>query len=132
MEAFRSTLPKGCKNETSEKLTLCLNRISNFYTTRWDYALLFTLGMTILFYTLLCLSLGIYPSFSSDGVQYFYEEISVGLFEFFLITHPVDFMKDYGVAQYNGLAMFFDVFGRISISYGIYQFIQAFRKHGRR
>lgn len=140
---FLKTFLKGLKSflisltrESLEKVTLFLNYISNNHGSSWGRAFIFTASATVVFYFFVCYSLGITPEFTPEGWGNFKDHISHGIFQFFLITHDVKFMEEVVdenvVIEYNSCTYLADIFGRIFISYGIYQFIQAFRKHGRR
>lgn len=48
--------------------------------------------------------------------------------EWFLITHRFDFMS----TDVGGWGKLWDLLGRIVIGYGIYQFVAAFRRHGKK
>ena len=52
-------------------------------------------------------------------------------FTFLDPTHKIDFLKDKGVTL-SGWSSLVDFLGRIVVGYGIYQFISAFRKHGKK
>jgi hypothetical protein len=123
------------KNNWSKKpigdfLINFLNKISNDYGLNWIQGLIFTLIMGLLFFLLSLLFLKDFPyqiGFGNtiDGIIY-------GLkyyFQFLLPTHKPDYLIKYNPT--TGF-YFFDLFGRIIVSYGIYQVISAFRKFNKK
>ena len=106
-------------------LTLRLNDISNNHGESWGQALLFTFVGAALFYIGYLLAIG--QSFQ------FKNSIDWGLvgqyFNFLDPTHKEDFIKD---AKQGFASRFIHFMGRIFVGYGIYQFISAFRKHGKK
>lgn len=126
MDAYLDTL--SWQNDKAEILTLWANKLSSNHGTRWVQAVTFTIIVTAAFYTLYLITLCVLPFCSCGYPDLTSTKIAVGFFEFFLLNHKFGFL---GIEE-NWLSSFFDIFGRIFIGYGIYQTIQAFRKHGRR
>lgn len=120
------------KNEPQEKFALWLNKTSNDFGLSWWKAAKFTVGVTALFYVLYLISLGNPPAkFGWDGWKSFLTAIHYSakyFMRFFIITHDLDFMKDY---EPNAGSYLIDTIARIFIAYGIYQTVQAFRKYGK-
>lgn len=115
-----------------ERFTLFLNRWSNNHGTSWELALGFTTALSIILFTCYALSLGFRVDLSWNGVKYFFD-IASHIGEFIFPFHKPGFMSEsYIGAVENGWSRLWDMLGRIFISYGIYQLVQAFRKHGRR
>lgn len=116
----------------SELILLFFNRISNQHGLRWDRSVLFTILIAIVFFILYLLSLTKTPmhwGWADSGSFYAESQITLQYFiRFFIITHDLDFMKDY---QPTALSFVIDFFGKVFIGYGIYQTIQAFRKYGK-
>jgi len=112
---------KSCQ----EYLILLLNKCSNNHGASWLRGVIFTLIVSVFFFNLALFSTGnyifdIHYVFKSD-----LSEIFKYYFVFLLPTHNPDFM------QHENPKVFFyilDFVGRVFISYGIYQTIQAFRK----
>lgn len=130
IEAHRNKLQN--ENEwrsLPERFTLFLNRWSNNHGTSWELAFGYTVVVTFLSYLLYSFSLGLLIKCSPYCMASMLNpRFWSGLFEFFLPIHRFGFL---GVPD-TGWSAFIDVVGRIFIGYGIYQTIQAFRKHGRR
>jgi len=115
-----------------EKFILFMNRISNGFGLNWIRGIGFTLITALIFFIpyLLCLKNPYYQwgwvdwqafwEVSGQTVKYYVE--------FFYAAHKFDFMEQY---QPKGFAYILDMVGRIFITYGYYQTIQAFRKYGR-
>lgn len=122
-----------------ERLTFWLNEISNNHGESWSRALKFTLFSGLLTFVLylfsnkylLDVSIILHPSkiqwnidwkFIKDNFHYF--------FDFLNPTHKSDLIKEAkNPSAWSGL---WDLLGRISIGYGIFQLISAFRKHSKK
>jgi hypothetical protein len=114
------------ENNWQERLTLWLNDISNNHGTSWIHAFWFTLISGFL-----CFALSVF------GYQFPLLEINpfrwdfnnwLGYFvQFMLPTHKFDYIKT--TLDASGWFYFWDFTGRIMVGYGVYQFIQAFRKY---
>lgn len=104
-----------------------LNRVSNNHGENWARALVFTLGISLLIYSGYFISVNYHKDLSWKGTGDF-----IGYYFSFLdLTHRIDFMVK-ETTRLNGLSRFLDFLGRVVIGYCIYQFIAAFRRHGRR
>lgn len=105
-------------------IILTLNWSSNLFGVSWFAGLLFIVTFGGLFYLLSITSLSshiftISPSeWQLSEAKYF--------FEFLNPTHKIDYIQE---GNLNGNFYAFDFIGRIFVGYGIYQFIQAFRKY---
>ncbi len=103
-----------------------LNHYSNLHGENWGRALAFTLLLPMYLYITYLLSLGkvfsIKNSIDWNIIGYF--------FTFLDPTHKIDFWVE--SQNLNGWARFIDFLSRIVVSYGIYQLIVAFRKHGKK
>jgi hypothetical protein len=124
-----------------EKLGFFLNRASNNHGESWPRALAFTVILSIVFYfgsmwalkydfdcTLLFNRKG-YSFLTDFGLIKTYGE---RFFGFLNPTHGFDYMsKDTGLQPDFGHSCW-DFFGRIFIGYGFFQFIAAFRRHGKK
>lgn len=118
------------KKSFKEKFVLSLTKLSNAFGTDWLKGVKFTMCSVIIFYTLYVLSLGKIPvTFGWNGWGECWEAINlIGIYfmKFFIVTHDPDFMLKYVP---NFFSYLFDAAGRISVSYGIVQTVQAFRKY---
>lgn len=109
-----------------EVLGYSLNMCSNKHGESWPRALLFTFAAAALFFTpYYALARGGSFSFTyaSDYIKY--------LIQFIDLTHKYDFM----VPEKNKLSaelVALDFVGRLAVGYGIFQFISAFRRHGKK
>jgi hypothetical protein len=130
MIAYEKEIPK--KTRLSEWFLVWLNKVSNHYGLSWVRGFCFTFIVGFLFYILYLSSLHHLPfNWGWGGVNGFVNAIdnSIKYFiKFFIITHDLDFMDSYGP---TGISYLIDFFSKIFIGYGIYQTIQAFRKHGK-
>lgn len=120
------------RKRPSEKLMLLLNRISTNHGLSWARGLLFTITISVIFFSLYLLCLNTRPfNFGWVSINSFFNACNI-TFQYFIrfitITHDFDFMKDYSP---NGINFLIDFTSKIFIGYGIYQTIQAFRKYGK-
>ncbi len=103
-----------------------LNHYSNLHGENWGRALAFTLFLPAFLYILYLIIVG--------RIFLFHNPINLNLigyyFSFLDPTHKTDFLED--SKDLNGWARFIDFLSRIVVSYGIYQLIVAFRKHGKK
>jgi len=97
---------------TSDLLLLSLNKISNNYKTSWLYALIFTFSVAFISHSILSIS---ESNDFCDGLK------------FVKLLNPTDF-SFYGDAH-SGKIYTVYFLAKISIGFGIYQLIQAFRKY---
>ena len=105
-------------------ITFRLNGFSNRHGESWGRAFLFTAGVAGLFYLLFLLSIGrLLKSTAFDW------ELAGKYFTYLDPTHKIDFIAH---ANLNFVSYLTDFLSRIFVGYGIYQFISAFRKHGRK
>jgi uncharacterized protein YjbI with pentapeptide repeats len=108
----------------SNSILLFVNLISNGFGGSWIVGLIFTTAMMIGSFYLAMKSIN-YTEFdlSPNNVKLF--------FQFINPTHKI---KDLGITEPSITSCFYiyDFLGRIFIGFGIYQFIQAFRKFGKK
>jgi len=107
-------------NTTSnDRLTLWLNKISNLHGESWARTLgvFFALIIPAIYFSYL---LALKVPLDNCGLLWKY-------FEFLNPAHSMKFIDENTTVK-NG-AILLDFIGRIVVSYGIYQFIAAFRKH---
>lgn len=124
MEIYHKELTTSDNSKWFDKWILYFSKISNEYGTNWSKGVFFTLISGIIFFSIFLL-------FISDELIYDCTIKSIGLmlkhfFEFINVTNWnfKPFNIDYGYAY---IVLFI---GRILISYGVIQTIQAFRKYG--
>ena len=103
---------------------LCLNLISNFFGVSWMISLVFISLIGGLFFLL---SITEIPEFyfTYKPKEWEVEHLKYFL-EFLNPTHKFDYIQKENLST---KFYFFDFIGRIFVGYGIYQFIQAFRKY---
>lgn len=107
----------------NEVLMLKMNRLSSGHGSRWDLALFFTAIVTTLTYLLIFIQVEGHIKLSySDHLNYAMKVLNVTSWDFTLFGQSVQEFP----GAYNILFI-----GRLFIGFGIYQFIQAFRKLGK-
>jgi hypothetical protein len=110
-------------NSTSnDRITLWLNRLSNLHGESYLRALVFIALSALAFYLIHLCAIGrLYwgGEFDPNLLGYY--------FEYWNPAHKINFIA--GDEKISGGAVAFDFVGRVFVSYGIYQFIAAFRKH---
>ncbi|WP_418499571.1 pentapeptide repeat-containing protein [Flagellimonas sp.] len=119
LNAYKKELKK---NQWEEAFILWLNNLSSKHGLNWLRSSIFTLTIAMLSY----IAYFITENYSSevslniDSINYFL----IGYFKFLIPTYNPPFQ--------NGLSLWFQylpyIIGKIFITYGIYQTIQAFRK----
>ncbi len=112
-------------NRMQNSFVLFLNFISNNYGKSWLRGVGFTLGCTLIFFYLLLISTNHYQF----GIGLPYEDFQGNgklFFDFLNPTHKTSILKS---LEPNVSTYFIDFIGRIFITYGIYQTVQAFRKY---
>jgi len=118
------------KKVASEKafnlLGFWLNKISNNHSESWRVALRFVLLISAIMYSLYYISIHWQEPFGFAKTGRFFGDY----FGFLDITHRIDFHVP--KEQLTPWSKFFDFFGRILIGYGFFQFIAAFRRHGKK
>ena len=123
--------PKGrlftwWSEEAFDLFNFRLNRLSNNHGESWRRALAFSFWLLFPVYILYFISVNYHRPFSWGGAGDF-----IGNFFSFLdITHKADFLVEKG--QLNPASKIIDFFGRVLIGYCIYQFVAAFRRHGKK
>lgn len=126
---------KGGINLT--RVNLWLNKISNDFGRNWGRGILFTLGLGVLFFYLLVISTKEYEL--GFGFPVFCDGRLVAAFVKYM--NPIRFLEtdtlfkgslNQPFATLSGVSYILDMVGRILITYGIYQTIQAFRRFGRK
>lgn len=103
-----------------------LNKISNNHSESWRVALRFVLIVSAVTYSLYYVTIHCHEPFGFAKTGRFFGDY----FGFLDITHKIDFHVP--KEQLTFWPKFFDFFGRILIGYGFFQFIAAFRRHGKK
>jgi len=117
------------KNNFWEKANLWLNRFSSNHGQSWGKALGSTLIVGTILYSAYCYSLGYHLSSGAGSFKVFIHCLSHFL-EFLNPLHKFDFLK--GLIAISDISYLIDSLSRLVLAYFIYQFIQAFRKHGKK
>lgn len=113
-------------HEFFDWLNLWLNDWSSIYGTSYLRAFLFTILIGLLFFNLSLISTDLF-AFSFNPIEWEIAEGAKYFVQFLIPTHKFDYLGnkvDTGTAFY-----ILDFVGRLLVGYGIYQFIQAFRKY---
>ncbi len=120
---------KQLKNQWYNKLdnwsVFGLNRLSNKYGQSWVRAVIFTLLVALTFFYFTIVNTTAYDVGINSTTITVISANTKSFFEFLLPTHSVNFIEN---KEPDSLSYFFDFLGRIFISYGIYQIVQAFRR----
>lgn len=103
-----------------------LNKISNNHSESWRVALRFILIISVVMYSLYYISIHCHEPLGFTKTGRFFGDY----FGFLDITHRIDFHVP--KEQLSPWSKLFDFFGRILIGYGFFQFIAAFRRHGKK
>lgn len=114
---------------TEEKFNLLnfrLNKLSNNHGESWGKALWFIFLGSLIIFSIYYTALHYTEPFSFQATDRFF----TAYFGFLDPTHKMDFYVK--KEELWSVPVFFDLFGRIIIGYGIYQLIAAFRRHGRK
>ncbi|RZJ63492.1 MAG: hypothetical protein EOO47_28500 [Flavobacterium sp.] len=131
MEAFYKTIT--WKRNFWEKLNLFMNRYSNYHGQSWARGLLFLFLSILLCYGAYLFASGIrFGSLANElHRDRFYRNLSL-FFDFASPVHRSDELAKNLAIRLSNCSRFIEGASRILIGYGIYQMIQAFRKHGKK
>lgn len=110
-----------------DRFNLWLNWVSNNHGKSYGRAFLFVIGIGWLFFYLSLLATISYE-FSLNPAEWEFKKGLEYFVQFLLPTHKFGYMSSDGVILTAGFYIL-DFFGRLLVGYGIYQFIQAFRKY---
>lgn len=132
MRSYSSEL-KQQKGRFSEKIVLRLNCLSSVHGTRWDIALVFTVTVWFLFFSIF---MWIREGFSFSGEFLpFTKPFWDGAVKFLWLPEGIEMLTDaINNSQCVGAVISmiaFYLLGKVGIGYGIFQTISAFRKHGK-
>jgi uncharacterized protein YjbI with pentapeptide repeats len=122
-------------NKLPEKFILIFNWLSTNYGTNWSRGVGFTLGTGLIFFLVLVSFLLNEPYFvwGWENWKEFWKVLDTGLeyyVQFLNPGHSFNFMKEFKPSP-KGVSYAVDAIGRIFVTYGYYQTIQAFRKYKR-
>ncbi|MFN8430172.1 MAG: hypothetical protein U0V04_09350 [Spirosomataceae bacterium] len=128
LEEYRKSINWG--NRFWEKLNLTINKITNNYGTNWAQALLVTLVVNGVFFTIFSFSLGYLPG---KNLNLFWELFSYSP-EFLNPLRKAEFIEKIGGknVEYGNWSRIIDYSARIFVTICVYQLIQAFRKYGKK
>jgi hypothetical protein len=112
--------------EIQNLFLLYLNILSNKHGTSWWRGVLFTLSIGLFFFYISILSTENYEISIKNISWVDFTSCVKYFFTFMLPTHSIDYLNNERPKMFFYL---WDFLGRIFISYGIYQTIQAFRKY---
>jgi hypothetical protein len=131
LNTYMSTLKCG-----GEKINLLFNSWSNKHGQSWVRALCVLLGGSAIFYTFYCRALGFKTDFSAQGFHVFLRN-SGYLLEFINPIRKSEFLPKALLKTKNEpailtIAYSIDSVSKLFNAYLIYQFIAAFRKHGKK
>jgi hypothetical protein len=108
-----------------DQITLWLNSVSNNHATSYIRAFFFILTVGWFFFYLSLISTKSYE-FSLEIREWEISKSFQYFVQFLIPTHKFDYMGN--DVSLTSSFFLFDFFGRMFVGYGIYQFIQAFRK----
>jgi len=120
---------RSCKRRWGMRLEYLgykLNQVSNKFGEDWRVALVFVLAVSMLLYIGYYTSVHYRDEWSLSACGDFFKYY----FQFLDLTHKYDFMTDKDAI--TAISVMIDFLGRVFIGYGIFQFIAAFRKHGKK
>jgi uncharacterized protein YjbI with pentapeptide repeats len=126
-KTFKKTLEnkKNTWQNSFDQVSLWLNRVSNNHGTSYLNSLIFVLVVGGFFFYLSLISTDSFE-FTPFPCQW---DLEVGFkyyIQFLIPTHKFNYMGDN--IKLTSCFYVFDFLGRLFVGYGIYQFIQAFRK----
>lgn len=119
-------LRKWWSEEAFDLFNFRLNKWSNNHGESWRRALCFSFYVLFPVYMLFFISVNYRKPLSLHGAADFIG----GFFSFLDITHKSDFLS--GNDKPPAISRVIDFFGRVMTGYCIYQFVAAFRKHGKK
>lgn len=130
LEAHYNTI-NWLTRDIFKKINLWLNFVSNNFGRYWARGILFSFGMGLLFFSFLLIS--------TDAYHLGLPSLDFGLVPAFLkFMNPIRFIdtetlfaKQPAIVL-NEWSYFWDFLGRIFVTYGFYQTIQAFRRYGKK
>ncbi|WP_418501939.1 pentapeptide repeat-containing protein [Flagellimonas sp.] len=127
---FNIKIGKDRWSNKFNKIILWLNRKSNDYGTRFEYGVLFTFVIGLIFFFLTFISTEVFWNNICFDCEIDWNVIGYTVKQFVNYLNPVhsiDFIDE--LRPFFGISYILDFFGRIAVGYGIYQTIQAFRKY---
>ncbi|MEM5566936.1 pentapeptide repeat-containing protein [Psychroserpens sp. AS72] len=127
-DSFKKSFAKLKYNVSNflDRINLKLNKISNSYGISYGKAFAFIIGFGWLFFYFSLIATDSFE-FSLNPLEWEFDK-GLGYFIQYLIpTHKFDYMGE--EVKLTSCFYLFDFFGRTFVGYGIFQFIQAFRKY---
>jgi hypothetical protein len=137
LNAYYESLRWLKKGAFWEKFNLSLNKYTNYFGQNYVRAFLVTIGMSAILYTIYCMSLGFVLDIKGPNTWNNFKNISGNFLEFLNPIHKADFIAEalLGIKEPKDVpssARSIEVASRVFNSYFIYQFVQAFRKYGKK
>lgn len=132
IETYRKYL-KQKREDKGDFLILFLNKITSNHNTNWIRSLICIFIFSLFSYSVLLYSIGIRFEFSKSGLQVFLNLCGY-FFTYINPIHRSDFLNTSSLPSisWNAMAEFIDSVSKIINAYLIYQFVQSFRKFGRK
>jgi hypothetical protein len=125
---------KWLSNDFFQKFNLWLNAISNNFGRNWIRGVIFSFVIGLLFFSLLLISTDSYvlglPTFKMNMLPAYLKFMNP--LRFFELETIFNNTPEEGRINLDSISYLADFVGRIFITYGYYQTIQAFRRFGRK
>ncbi|GEM_PF-6849824 len=132
IETYRKYLKEN-REDKGDFLILFLNKLTSNHNTNWIRSLICILIFNLLSFSILLYSLGLRFDFSKSGMQVFFNLCGY-FFTYINPIHRSNFLNTGRLpsVSWNALAEFIDSVSKIINAYLIYQFVQSFRKFGKK
>jgi hypothetical protein len=114
-----------------DRITFFLNQKTNNHGEDWLRALVFIVVSGLTLFMAYSYHIWLRKPIAIPAQENYWNELWYhwkSLPEWYLVTHRFDFMSN----DIGGFGRLWDFLGRLFIGYGIYQFIAAFRRHGKK
>ncbi len=127
-KAYELDIYKHEKNKNwKDSFILFFNEQSNYFGLDWFKGIKFTIFTSFIFYLLYLITFTI----SIQSITFLPNSIEDFFVKYLKFVNPLSFLKPpIDEAENYFFPVFFLILGKIFVSYGIYQTIQAFRKFG--
>jgi hypothetical protein len=117
-----------------DKINLWLNQFSNKFEVSWERAFAILLLGNLILYGLYCRSLNFNMNYSKEGVKLMFQNLSY-IFEFINPIRKLSTISEILIPDYDkslsSTTILIDSLSKLFNAYIIYQFISAFRRHGK-
>lgn len=127
-KAYELDIYKNEKNKNwKDSFILFFNEQSNYFGLDWFKGIKFTIFTSFMFYLLYIITFTI----SIRNITLLPDSVEDFFVKYLKFVNPLSFLKPpIEEAEHYFFPIFFLILGKIFVSYGIYQTIQAFRKFG--